>query len=213
VRRTERDRRRRDLGQNFLVDQHVVGRLIDGLDVRADELIVDIGAGTGALTLPLVRAGAEVWAVEPDVVWAQRLQDAADGAGYGESVRVVRCEFQELRLPRRPFRVVANPPFSLTTDLMAHLFDRPVSGPTRADLIVQLEVASKYATIPPTSLRSSAWAPWWQFEMGPRIDRRAFRPRPSVDAAVLSVRRRDPAILPEWLAPRLRDLLRPAWGS
>ena len=56
---TERDTRRRELGQNFLVDPQVIDRFVRSLDLRAGELVVDLGAGTGALTLPLLDAGVD----------------------------------------------------------------------------------------------------------------------------------------------------------
>jgi 23S rRNA (adenine-N6)-dimethyltransferase len=152
--------------------------------------------------------------VEADPAWADRLRTRlAVGDHDPTRVRVVCADARRLPLPERSYRVVANVPFGITTDLLAHLLDEPDRGPWRADLIVQLEVARKHAATPPTALRTAAWAPWWTFELGARIDRRAFRPEPAVDAAVLIVRRRQPAILPTRLAPRLRDALRPAWTA
>lgn len=173
------------------------------------ELVVDIGAGAGALTLPLARAGAEVWAVEIDPAWAERLEVHVDAERL--DVRVIRTDLRRLRLPRRPFRVVANPPFALTTALLEILLDDPAGGPYRADLVVQREVARKHATMPPRALRTAAWVPWWEFELGIPIDRDAFRPRPDVDAQVLSIRQRRTPILPIRLAPSMLDLLRPHW--
>jgi 23S rRNA (adenine-N6)-dimethyltransferase len=73
-RRSQRDRRRRTHGQNFLVDPGVVDRLIGRLDLRPDDLVVDIGAGSGALTIPLAQAGARVLAIERDGAWVTELQ-------------------------------------------------------------------------------------------------------------------------------------------
>jgi 23S rRNA (adenine-N6)-dimethyltransferase len=210
---TERDTRRRELGQNFLVDQRVVERFIRSLDLRAGELVVDLGAGTGALTRPLLDAGVEVWAVERDPVWSKRLRHSIASWGARGSSRVIEADIRRLRLPQTPFRVVANPPFGLTTEILARLLDAPDHGPDRIDLIVQREVAVKHSRLPPASLRTAAWAPWWEFHLGPTIDRGAFRPRPRVDAAVLTIVRRDRAVLPTWLAPQLRELLRPAWTN
>jgi len=219
---TRRDRRRRSLGQNFLVDSALIERFVSDLDLdeqhdgRHDEqhVVLEIGAGTGALTVPMARRGAEILAVEADPVWADRLRrrlaaEVPDAA----RVRVVAGDVRHVRLPERPYRVVGNVPFGGTTDLLAHLLDDPARGPVRADLIVQYEVARKHAMTPPTALRTAAWAPWWEFELGARIGRDSFRPRPGVDAAVLVVRKREPAILPPHLAGELREALRPVWGA
>jgi 23S rRNA (adenine-N6)-dimethyltransferase len=211
--RTERDARRRALGQNFLVDRHVIERFVRSLDLRAGDVVVELGAGTGALTLPLLGAGVEVWAVERDPVWSERLRQIVETRGAHGTSRVIEADLRRLRLPPTPFRVVANPPFGLTTEILTRLLDAPDRGPDRIDLIVQLEVAVKHSRRPPASLRTAAWAPWWEFHLGPTIDRGAFRPRPRVDAAALTIVRRNPPVLPTWLAPRLRELLRPTWTN
>lgn len=182
------------------------------MDVNPGELIIEIGAGTGALTLPLVQAGASVLAIERDPIWARQLHEKVKEKGLLDQVEIVRRDFRMTEWPSETYRVVSNPPFGLTTALFARLFDNPAEGPSRADLLIQSEVAQKRAATPPTTLRSAAWAPWWTFQLGPVVPRKAFRPVPRVDAALLVVRRRYPPVLPEWLAPQLRELLRPAWN-
>lgn len=210
---TARDRRRRSLGQNFLVDRRLIRDLVAALGPLDGELVVDVGAGVGALTLELARRGATVWAVEPDPVWCERLHSAIRSAGVTNRVRLLQTTVERLQLPRTPYRVVANPPFGITTALLARLLDDP-SGPlVRADLVVQREVAVKHTTVPPVALRTAAWLPWWELHLGPTIHRSAFRPRPSVDAAVLAVVRRRPALLPERLGPVYADALRTAWNA
>ena len=206
ARTTERDERRRSCGQNFLVDRPLIERFVGGLDLGPDDLVVDLGAGRGALTWPLAATGATVWAVESDPVWAEQLRARMDGR-----VRVIPTDLRRLRFPKDPYRVVANPSFGLTTELLGLLLDHPERGPTRADLIVQLEVARKHSSTPPTTLRTAAWSPWWEFELGSIVRRTSFRPRPSVDAAVLTIRKRRPAILPERLAPGFAERLRIDW--
>lgn len=210
-RRTGRDRRRRSHGQNFLADPAVVRKVLRAVEVAEGDLVVDVGAGSGALTVPLALAGARVVAVEVDPAWVERLRDRVRQAGVVDRVRVVQADLCRMRWPREPYRVVANPPFNLTTALLHRLLDAPAAGPVRADLVVQAAVARKRAQQPPTTLLSAAWAPWWDCSADLRIDRHAFRPVPQVDAALLTFRRRDPPILPPRLAPTFAALLRPVW--
>ncbi len=211
-RRSDRDQRRRSLNQNFLVDQALIWNLISDLQIVEDELIVDLGAGSGALTIPLAGSGARVWAVERDPIWADRLVSRARDTSLDERVRVIRSDLRHLRFPREPFRIVANPPFNLTTDILKLILHKPSSSAlTRADLVLQREVALKHASQVPTTLKTASWAPWWEFSAGRRIPASAFRPRPSVDAAILTIRRRSPPILPTWLAEEFEDLLRASW--
>ena len=210
--RSPGDRRRRSLGQNLLVDDGVVDRLLARLDLGTDELVLDIGAGRGALTIPLALAGTRVLAIERDRRMVADLQQRIEAAGVADRVRIRRGDLREVPWPRQPFRVVANPPYALTTWLLSRLLDDPRTGPSRADLLLQAEVARKRSSEPPTTLRSAAWAPWWSFDLGERVRREAFRPVPAVDAAWLTITRRDPPVLPPDLAPRFRDVLEPHWS-
>jgi 23S rRNA (adenine-N6)-dimethyltransferase len=77
--------------------------------------------------------------------------------------------------------------------------------------VVQWEVARKRAATPPSTALSTAWAPWWTFELGRRIPARAFRPVPRVDAAMLHVARRHPPILPPRMAADYVDFVERRW--
>lgn len=208
-RRSFRDERRRSLGQNFLSRERAEA-LVAGADVRAGDLVVEIGPGRGAITLALAARGADVIAVELDPVWAARLRNDLRAAG-AHRVRVVHADFLGFRLPDRAFRVVASVPFARTTDVLRHLLDDPCSGLERADLVVQWEVARKRAASPPSSLLSTAWAPWWEFTLGPRIPACDFRPVPAVDGGVLTIRRRAVPLLPVSMAPPFARWVRASW--
>ena len=81
-RRSERDRRRRTYGQNVLADDRLAEELVGGLDIGAGELVVEPGAGRGAITVALAGCGARVIAVERDEHWAGQLRaTVADSAG------------------------------------------------------------------------------------------------------------------------------------
>jgi len=197
-RRTARDERRRRLGQNFLRPD-AADRLIADADVRSGELVLEPGAGAGALTLAMARRGADVLAVELDTEWSEQLEERASAITTGR-VRVVRGDFLSVRLPTQPYRVVGCPPFGQTTALLRRLLDDPGGHLDRVDLIIQWEVAKKRATSPPTTLLSTRWAPWWEFRLGRRVPASQFRPVPRVEAGVLIILKRDPPVLPETMA-------------
>jgi len=167
------DRSRRACGWHRLTDEWAA-RVVAAARVRPGELILDIGAGNGALTVHLVRAGARVVAVEPHPgrasVLAERFPD----------ITVLRMGAAELRLPSRPFRVVANPPFALTATLLDLLLT-PDSMLVGADLVLQRAVVRKVRARPARRFR---------FAAGMALPRHAFVPPPRVDSAVLVVRRR-----------------------
>ncbi len=208
-RRTLRDERRRRLGQNFLRPD-LAERLVADADLRPGELVVEIGAGLGAITCALARRPLDVVAVELDPVWAAQLRERVRREGL-RRVRVVEADFLRLPLPRAPFRVVGALPFAATTDILRRLLDDPSLPLTRADLIVQWEVARKRAADPPSTLLSTVWAQWWEFRLGARIAAHGFRPVPRVDGGVLVVTRRDRPLLPASLACDYADFVRARW--
>lgn len=208
-RRTHRDEQRRRLGQNFLRTE-LAERWIEEAGLRADELVLEIGAGAGAVTLALARRPVEVVALERDPLLARSLRGRLAGIG-ARRVRVLEADARTIALPRRPFRVVGALPFGATTDILRRLFDDPTTPLERADLIVQWEVARKRAEHPPRTLLSTIWAQWWEFRLGRRIPASAFRPVPKVDAATLVVTRRDPPLLPPAIARAYAEFVRTRW--
>lgn len=208
-RRSSRDERRRSNQQYFLTDHGVVRRLV--ADVEPGDLVVDLGAGSGVLTLAAAAAGARVLAVERDPVWVERLRARVRAAGADADVRVVRGDLRDVVLPVGRWRVVANPPFRATSALLRRLLDAPERGLIGADLLLQEEVARELAVSPPATLLGSSWAPWWEFTLAERVPRTAFRPVPGVDVGLLRIRRRRPDLLDPGLAPAWEAFLRDAW--
>lgn len=209
ARRSARDQRRRSLGQNFL-RPGAAERFVAEDDVGSGDLVVDIGAGSGVISIHLLRRGAQVIAVEADPVWADRLQELARQQDDGR-LEVVGGDFFAWPLPDLPYRVVACPPFGSTTAIMRRLFDDPQQPLVRADLIVQWEVARKRAVIPPATLVSTAWAPWWELRLGRPIPATEFRPIPRVEGGVLVVTRRMPPLLPVAMAGAYAEFLGRDW--
>lgn len=148
--------------------------MVAAAEVRPGELVLDIGAGEGALTTHLVRAGARVLAVELSPRRASVLRDRFP------NVTVVQSDAASFRLPGRPFRVVASPPYGISSSLLRMLL-APGSRLVAADLVLQRAVVRRYAT---------GGAPGFSLSMGLSLPRRAFLPPPQVDSAVLVIRRR-----------------------
>lgn len=192
--RASTDRSRR-LGQHFLGSQQLATRLVADAGVTRVDRVVDFGAGTGVLTAALAREAASVLAIELDAALAHRL---ARRFAATPNVVVLHADVRDVPLPSTPYRVVANPPFARTAAILRRLLD-PRGGLERADLIVQWQVARHRVRVesgPPTDLLGATWGPWWHFTRGRRLPAASFDPRPSVDAGVLTITRRERPFLP-----------------
>jgi 23S rRNA (adenine-N6)-dimethyltransferase len=173
---------RRAWGWHPLTDAWAA-RIVAASGVGPHDLVLDLGAGDGALTFHLVRAGARVLAVELHPSRVRLLRDRF----RGEPVTVVAADVLSLRLPHRPFRVVASPPFNVSSALMRILL-APQSQLVAADLVVQRAFARRFAD---EWVHSRGRAQHrWSVRCGAPLPRSAFRPPPQVDSTVLVVRRR-----------------------
>jgi 23S rRNA (adenine-N6)-dimethyltransferase len=145
--------------------------VVAGSPVTRHDVVCDLGAGLGALTRPLAATGARVLAVELHPARAAALR-----ATYvGTRVAVVQLDLREFTFPGRPYRVVANPPYSGVNALVRRLLaDRHLLS---ADLVVAEGAARGLLRLSP------------RIQLGDRLPRHAFVNPPPAPARVLRIRR------------------------
>ncbi len=195
--RTERDRRRRELSQNYLRDADAARQFLKAVKADPAELCLEVGAGEGILTTRLAAMFSEVVGYEVDESLAGRL---AARVGDRPNVKVVMRDFLSARPPSRPCQVVGNAPFSLTSPIVDWcLHARRLTGAT---LITQLEYARKRAGgYGRWSLLTVSTWPQFRWQLRGTISRTQFRPVPRVDAGILQLERRpEPLISPSRMA-------------
>lgn len=211
---TERDpypRPRRSLGQNFLVDPNLRRRIVEEVGATAQDAVLEIGPGQGALTEGLAGRAGRLILVELDRELARRLEER-----YRDqpSVSVLQADILEVRLaqlvaePGR-LKVVGNIPYNLTTPIIFHLLAPP--RPASILLTVQREVADRI-------LADSGGRDYGALTIGVRsvaavervlsVPSGAFRPRPRVESQVIRLLPRDPSPLSMPEEAALRRLTR-----
>ncbi len=208
-RRSARDERRRALGQNFLIDDRVVADVLGTLRPPPGALVVDLGAGAGALTRAAARGGHRVLAVEIDPDWARALRRRT--AAF-DGVRVLRGDALAVRLPSEPWWAVSSAPYGIGTALVRRLL-ADAHGLAGAAVVLQRETARRLAGRPRTGRFAATWAPWFELSVVRSIPAWAFRPRPSVTSALLVVTpRRTPLLSPAAFDAYVRFLDAPFGG-
>lgn len=190
---------RKSLGQHFLNDPRILGRIADALDLSGVELVIEIGPGRGALTDQLLPRVRHLVAIEYDRALAEHLRRRYEGDAR---ITIVEQDVLEVKLGELaggPYVVAGNVPYYITTPILFHGLTRP--RPERAVYLVQREVAERIAAQPGSpdygalsaNVQAVAGA-----ELLFRVPAGAFRPPPKVESAVVRVvPRPDPVVRPD----------------
>ena len=177
-----RHHNRRDWGWHPLRAEWAT-RVVASSPVTASDLTLDLGAGSGALTWPLLEVGAHVIAVELHARRLDELRGLVEGDRPGK-LTVVERDLRDLRLPDRPFRVVASPPYAMTNEILRLLMTSDLMR--SADLVLQTGAAYGVCE---RGLRGPH-ARRYRVGLGLRVPRHAFTRPPGVDTVVLQIRHR-----------------------
>ncbi|HEX2078144.1 MAG TPA: 16S rRNA (adenine(1518)-N(6)/adenine(1519)-N(6))-dimethyltransferase RsmA [Longimicrobium sp.] len=210
-------RAKRSLGQNFLVDPNLQRRIVDALRPSPDDEVMEIGPGQGALTRHLAGRVGRLTLVELDDELARRLAEELAG---NPSVRVIHRDVLQVPLeevtadPAR-LKVIGNIPYNITTPILFGLLERR-PRPREIVLMVQKEVADRILAPPggktygalAVGVRAVAEA-----ERVLNVGRKAFRPVPDVESAVVRIVPHDPPRVEVEDERALRTLTRAAFGQ
>ena len=183
-------------GQNFLIDEHVLEKIIDSSGITKDDFILEIGPGIGTMTQYLAEAAREVAAVEIDSSLIPILKDTLK---EWDNVTVINNDILKTDIKKiadeknggKPVKVVANLPYYITTPIIMGLFEKnvPVESFT---VMVQKEVADRMQVGPGTKdygALSLAVQYYAKPEIVANVPPNCFMPRPKVGSAVIKLTR------------------------
>lgn len=183
---------RKNFGQNFLIDDHILTKIVDAADITKDDMVLEIGPGIGTMTQYLCERAKRVVAVEIDRALIPVLEDTL--SEY-DNVTVINEDILKVNLHKlaeeyndgKPFAVVANLPYYITTPIIMELFEShvPVKSIT---VMVQKEVAERMQTGPGSKdygALSLAVAYYSKAEVVAVVSPNCFIPRPKVESSVI----------------------------
>lgn len=200
------------LGQNFLVSEGVLDRIVASADLGPDDLVLEVGPGLGLMTRRLAEAACAVVAVELDrrmvAILSERLADLPN-------VHVVQADILEIdpaeavaeatgsAVEGLAFKVVANLPYYITSAALRHLLEGS-RRPALLTVMVQREVAQRIVAEPGgMSLLSLAVQVYGRPTVVARVPAGAFYPPPKVDSAVVRIDVYEEPVAPEETIARL----------
>ena len=197
------------LGQNFLVDEGVIKRVIEAAQLSQNDIVLEIGPGIGNLTMELAKRVKKVIAIEKDQKMVEILKELLECANV-RNVEIVKADILKID-PKpytlKPYKVVANLPFYITAPVIRKFLeavevkhrasacgdegkdeDKVLIAPKQMVLVVQKEVAQRICAKPP---EMSILAVSVQFYAKPEIEtfvsKKSFWPSPKVDGAILKI--------------------------
>ena len=179
-------------GQNFLIDTHVLDKIIDSAQITKDDFVLEIGPGIGTMTQYLAEAAREVAAVEIDKTLLPILDDTLKDWDNVTVINndILKVDIRQLALEKnqgRPIKVVANLPYYITTPIIMGLFENqvPIESIT---IMVQKEVAERMQAEPGTKeygALSLAVQYYAKPYLAANVPPNCFMPRPNVGSAVI----------------------------
>jgi len=178
---------RQSLGQNFLFDEGLLGRIVAAADLAPGDEALEVGPGLGSLTRQLAQAAGRVVAVELDGRLVPVLRYELEPFNNVELVHGDILTFDPSQWFNAPYIMVANVPYYITGAILRHLLESH-PRPKRLVLTVQREVADRLTAVPPRmSLLAVSVQYYGRVRFIGAVKAGAFWPRPEVDSAVVRI--------------------------
>lgn len=179
------------LGQNFLIDESVLEKIIAAAEISQNDTILEIGPGLGILTMELAKKAKKVITIEKDKRMCEVLQKLLD-AGNVKNVEIINEDILKIsncsNLSNYPnYKLVANLPYYIVSPVI-RMFLETENKPKTMILMVQKEVAQRICSEPPRmSILAVAVQFYAQPEIISEVSKTGFYPQPKVDSAIIKI--------------------------
>ena len=197
----DRQRPDRELGQHFLLDSKVLDRAVELASISSTSHVLEVGPGPGTLTQRLVAAGARVTAIEVDAVACEHLRRTRGEEIDSGRLNLVEADALHIAWPNDPTHVVRNPPYQISSPLLAKVDRWQAAARNRGDapleavvLLLQEEFAQRMAMAEGPASRGPLGmqtAFHWHCELDSLVPPHAFAPHPAIHSRLLRLTPRD----------------------
>ncbi len=184
--------RRKELSQNFLHNRTLVHELVRSSSIGPQDHVIEIGPGKGIITEELARVAGRVTAIEIDRALLPRLHNLFSST---QSVRIVHGDFLAFSVPKNPYKVFANIPFSIEGKIIRKLLDASIP-PLETSLVMRQDFASRFISQQKSTLLSVSYAPWFAFDIVHYFKRTDFTPHARMDTVLLRIKKNKDFLIP-----------------
>lgn len=171
-------------GQHFTIDTRLINDAIRLADVQKEDLVLDIGAGLGFLTVHLAKNADNVIAIENNRRFVSELRSKF---GCNKKVNIVAIDYMRFSFPQKHFKVVSNIPYGITSDILKSLMFTNLEYFTQGCLIMQLEPAQKLVQQKFFNPYVVFYHTFFRLELMYEISPKSFLPPPTVKSALLKI--------------------------
>jgi len=178
-------------GQHLLHNKGLIKNIVKIAHISESDLVLELGAGKGAITNVLCSRARKILAVEYDQKFIRKLQQLEM-----KNTVIIQQDILKISLPREPFVVVSNIPYAITTPIMKMLLNKPSSGFQRGVIVMEKGAAKRFTSNFVKDPYIIAWRMWFDIRYVKGISRKSFSPPPRVDSAMITINRKDKPIVP-----------------
>lgn len=205
---------KKSLGQNFLINEGIVAKIVASAELTAEDTVLEVGPGTGNLTSALLATGARIIAVEKD----HRVIEDLNAEFSAAQIEIIEGDILEFKpndhgLVEGEYKIVANLPYYITSHFIRTVFEE-WPQPESLVLMVQKEVAKRImAKSPEMNLLALSIQYYAKPEIITYVSRGSFRPMPNVDSAVIRLTPRTEYLLTAEKEELFFSILKSAFGG
>lgn len=191
-------------GQHFTIDTLLIEDSIRLAEIQNDDLVLDIGAGCGFLTVHLVRHSGHVIAIENDPCLVAEL---GSKFAFIKNLTIVDLDYRKFLIPQKQFKVVSNIPYGLTSYILKSLMYSNTEFFEKGSLIMQSEAARKLFQRRVFNPYVQFYHTFYDLELVYTVPPDSFMPPPTVQSALVRISRRQPSLVSIEMKEKYFDFL------
>lgn len=172
-------------GQHLIHNKELIKDILKIAHISKDDLVLELGAGKGALTNNLNTQARKVLAVEYDQKFIEKLKQLDM-----KNTVIIQQDILKISLPREHFVVVSNIPYAITTPIMKMLLNNPSSGFQGGVIVMEKGASKRFTSNFVKDPYIIAWRMWFDIQYVKGISRNNFSPPPRVDSAIITISRK-----------------------